>query len=337
MVDLFALIQQGMRERWAWWKYVSLLIKYGCLPWDKDERDAVMEQLGALALLPADKTYLGAWFNTADKVEGRWMMLIARVPAYFLTDLPENGQSEAEKYASFGPRKIPGAKTSKWRVTKEVPCETPELPYANRVARVRVRPGSLGLTGWRKLDYPAAKDTVGHRHGVVCPPQLRNVADQGHWDYFVEWYSEKSEVPGDKNEPNCGYSKPVWLQVGKGSRRRQDAEGCKIIYERTMKRQYYVDAYPIIEGMEHDINVWGVPLPPWEHYGGDNLEIVLKRGVWGYTTEKPTSNSCGITPPGKLPGTSPATALCGRQPRGLAERVIAPHAHTSRTLRPRRG
>ncbi|KAL1658461.1 hypothetical protein EV715DRAFT_187873, partial [Schizophyllum commune] len=303
MVDVFALVQRGMRERWAWWKYISLLMEYGRLPWDKDERDAAREHLGTLALLPADESYLGAWFNTADEVHGKWMMLIARVPAYFSADLPENGRSEAEKYASFGPavlptrsvlqRKIPGAKKSKWRVTEEVPREVPELPYANRVARVRVRPSSLGLTGWRKLDYPAAKDAVGRKHGVVCPPQLRNVFDEGHWDHFVEWYSEGSETPGDKNAPNCGYSKPVWLRVGPKSKRRQDAEGCKIIYERTMKRQYYVDSYPVIEGMEHDMNVWGVPLPPWEHYAGDKLETVVKRGVWGYTTEKPTSDLIG--------------------------------------------
>ncbi|KAL1684866.1 hypothetical protein GGG16DRAFT_29223, partial [Schizophyllum commune] len=303
MVDTFALIQRGMRERWAWRKYVSLLMEYGCLPWDPEERDAVMEQLSALALLPADESYLGAWFNTADEVQGRWMMLIARVPAYFSADLSDNGRKNAEKYASFGPatlptrtvlqRKIPGAKSERWPQTKEIPRGVPELPHANVLARGRVRPATLGLTGWRKLDYPAAKDAVGRKHGVVCPPQLRNVLDDGRWEYFVEWYSEKSKTPGDKNEPNCGYEKPIWLRVGPRSSRRQAAEGSKIIYERTMKRQYYVDSYPIIEGMEHDINVWGVPLPAWEHYEGDKLETVLKRGVWGYTTEKPTSDLIG--------------------------------------------
>ncbi|KAL1750049.1 hypothetical protein FB107DRAFT_189635, partial [Schizophyllum commune] len=303
MVDLFTMIQRGMRERWAWWKYVTLLVAYGRLPWDAREQETVSEQLSALALLPADEAYLGAWFNSAEEIPGRWMMLIARVPAYFSADMSDNARKEAAKFASDMPvplpvrsvlqRKIPGARENAWATSNETPRGVPELPHANLVARSRVRPGALGLTGWRKMDYPAAKDAVGREHGVVCPPPLRNVFDDGHWEHYVEWYSEKGPIQGDKNAPNCGFEKPVWLRVGPKSSRKREAAGNKIIYERTMKRQYYLDAYPIIEGMEHDIDVWGLPLPPWEHYGGDNLEVVVKRGVWGYTTEKPTSDLVG--------------------------------------------
>ncbi|KAL1711911.1 hypothetical protein EV715DRAFT_278290 [Schizophyllum commune] len=293
-----------MRERWAWCRFASVIIAYGRHPWDPKERDTILHQVSRLPLLPSDETYLGGWFNTTEEAPGRWLMLVARVPAYYSCDLPPRALANARTYASdspvpapmrsIGPMNVPLQWRGRWEMVDKRRTQ-PTLPLTSMIARARSRPHLLGITGWYQLEYPAAKEVPGQPHGIICPPRVASTKDAHAWDHFVRWFPGRVGQLGDPNVVNCGQGRPVFLRVRKDSPLLVRPDGAKIAYDRQNKRQYHLDAYPRPEGLAHDIERWGFPLPQLEHYDDGNLEVPLRCGIWAYVSEHPERDILGHT------------------------------------------
>ncbi|KAK6971388.1 hypothetical protein R3P38DRAFT_3497530, partial [Favolaschia claudopus] len=285
-LDVLAGIHRGIKEEQAWYTLARLRVESSTERVNSSKFEATP---------PADDAYLGAWVNGVERATVEWLLHVARLPCFIISEVPSGvivgrtfpsfvESTEAERLCDPRNEFDQVATNAKSGFTaNEIPAYPMDAPSFHVLERVR------SSVYWQ-AELPLICEVPFLKAGLcsverilagVRPPKIAAKADaKGSWSVF-------REVDSEWDEPDVG---PMMRLEGTKKRGKADTEGDEEVwYDRHLKRKLIISSLPPLPSVLRNMDSqFGRPAPTWPFGARSNEKWVMHSpSLWMYPTEEP--------------------------------------------------
>ncbi|KAK7046915.1 hypothetical protein R3P38DRAFT_3423015 [Favolaschia claudopus] len=258
-LDRLVHIHRGIKEKQAWYTLARLRV----------ETSVSRENSSSPVPIPlADDAYLGTWINGVDRLTVDWLLHVARLPCFVISEVAEGVESD-RIFSSF----VHGTLV-------EGLC-SPHNGYD------LVAASGLGFTSYEQPAFALDAPSLSSLERVAAKANPK-----GSWSVF-------REVLPEYDEPDVG---PIMrLEGGKRKGKANMEDEDEMWFDRTRKRKLIIASMPplppSLAGMDPQ---FGRPAPTWPFGARSNDKwITHQPSLWMYPSEEPHPAMVGAeyTPP----------------------------------------